>query len=131
MLEIDPGFTQARQIELRSPPREVVESHHLPVGVQRCQADRQRGADEACATGDQDATRRLAYGGGGCGASHQIEFELSCLRPTEPLEGMGILWSPAAARGSCFGEARSSLDWLFGCVWSPVWPIIGGPGRWR
>ena len=50
----DPGGLEAGQVELRAGPVQVVERDHLPVGMAVGERDREVGADEAGAPGDQD-----------------------------------------------------------------------------
>ena len=55
--ELDPRLLQARQVELRAAPVEVVERDDLPVGMARGERDGEVGADEAGAAGDQQAAQ--------------------------------------------------------------------------
>ncbi len=55
--ELDPGLLQPRQVELRAAPVEVVERDDLPLGVPCGQRDGEVGADEAGATGKEQAVQ--------------------------------------------------------------------------
>ena len=59
VVEGDPGLAQAREVQLGPAPLEVVERDELPVRMTRGEADGEVGADEAGATGEEDA-----HGGG-------------------------------------------------------------------
>ena len=113
--ELDPGLLEARQVQLRAAPVEVVEREDLPIGVPGGEGNGQIRADEAGPAGDQDPRHdpgklspipagKPIPSPGACGSRiggvrvHRLARRRRAHRPGNPLRGPDPVAPPAGGR---------------------------------